>query len=520
MKKEFNDTGLCIPEKHYYVDTSSQLEETFEYIERGKYFIINRPRQYGKTTTFHLINQQLLNSKEYLPIKISFEGIDDSPFESKEIFCPFFLKFLSKEFNIKKLGLSKVFTSRITPELKNFDDLSDALTDIMFELDKKVILLIDEVDKSSNNQLFLHFLGMLRNKYLLANVGEDKTFHSVILAGLHDVKNLKLKLRPDENAVYNSPWNIAADYKVDLSFSASQIETMLMQYKNETKTLMDTKELAEEIYFYTSGYPYFVSKLCKIIDEEIRPEKWKKFHVVEAVKIILLLEDNSNFGSLIKNLEDNKELRDLAEMILLGSKEVFYEPSAKLINIGRMHGIFRASEDRKVVIYNKIYEEKVTNYLLTTFSTIKNSFNSVQSPFLKPDGKLDMKHVLQKFQEVIKEKYSKTDHLKSDEFLENNLRMLFLVFLKPIINGTGFSFKEVQTSAERRLDIVVLFKDEKFIVELKMWYGEKYHIQGIEQIKDYMSRENVDEGYMIIMSKNKDKQFTSTDENGLFTIWL
>jgi hypothetical protein len=98
--------------------------------------------------------------------------------------------------------------------------------------------------------------------------------------------------------------------------------------------------------------------------------------------------------------------------------------------------------------------------------------------------------------------------------------MLFLVFLKPIINGTGFSFKEAQTSAERRLDVVVIFNDQKFIIELKMWYGEEYHLQGIQQIKDYIRREHCQEGYMIVMSKNLDEKFIATDENGIFTIWL
>lgn len=31
--------------------------------------------------------------------------------------------------------------------------------------------------------------------------------------------------------------------------------------------------------------------------------------------------------------------------------------------------------------------------------------------------------------------------------------LLFLAFIKPIINGTGFDFKEVQISEEKRLDI-------------------------------------------------------------------
>ncbi|WLE97550.1 MAG: hypothetical protein QTN59_01670 [Candidatus Electrothrix communis] len=32
---------------------------------------------------------------------------------------------------------------------------------------------------------------LLRSKYLARNEGEDSTFHSVVLAGVHDVKNIE-----------------------------------------------------------------------------------------------------------------------------------------------------------------------------------------------------------------------------------------------------------------------------------------------------------------------------------------
>ncbi len=58
--------------------------------------------------------------------------------------------------------------------------------------DKAVILTVDEVDKNADNQIFLSFLGMLREKYLKQKSGRDDTFKSVILAGVYDIKNLKL----------------------------------------------------------------------------------------------------------------------------------------------------------------------------------------------------------------------------------------------------------------------------------------------------------------------------------------
>jgi uncharacterized membrane protein YjjP (DUF1212 family) len=55
-------------------------------------------------------------------------------------------------------------------------DLSKAITKFVKGASKEVILFIDEVDKSSNNQLFLSFIGMLRNKYLSRKVAKDYTF--------------------------------------------------------------------------------------------------------------------------------------------------------------------------------------------------------------------------------------------------------------------------------------------------------------------------------------------------------
>ncbi len=47
---EFNDTGLCIPGRHYMADTSRKIEDIIRLVDKGKYFTINRPRQFGKTT--------------------------------------------------------------------------------------------------------------------------------------------------------------------------------------------------------------------------------------------------------------------------------------------------------------------------------------------------------------------------------------------------------------------------------------------------------------------------------------
>lgn len=85
------------------------------------------------------------------------------------------------------------------------------------------------------NQVFLDFLSQLRAGYIDRDL--EPTFKSVILAGVYDIKNLKHKLRNEDEHKYNSPWNITADFNVDMSFSQKDIDdkkSLKLSYKPKT----------------------------------------------------------------------------------------------------------------------------------------------------------------------------------------------------------------------------------------------------------------------------------------------
>lgn len=507
--KKFNVTGTCIPEKHYMVDVSDKLDSILKLVDNEEYFIINRPRQYGKTTTLYLLTEKLSGMKEYLPIKISFEGIGDLVFEKEQEFSKAFLQILADYFLINDEKISEYLEEQ-KDRVENFIDLSRVITKFIMKIKRKIVLMIDEVDKSSNNQLFLSFLGMLRNKYLLRNEGRDYTFHSVILAGVHDVKTLKLKIRDDEEHKYNSPWNIASDFDVDMSFSIDEIKTMLNDYTENKKVDLDKEYFAEKLYFYTSGYPFLVSKLCKIIDEKIMPKdnlKWEKAYLEVAVKEILK-ESNTNFDSLIGNIENNKELQELVRKIVLDGYEITYNQDNPLITMGIIYGIFKNSND-KVKINNRLYEQRIYNYMTSLIETnLKLEFHNKKEMYLNLDGSLNIKKILIKFQEFMKHEYSR----RRDPFLEEDGRLVFLAFLAPIINGTGFAFKEVKGGEEKRFDIVITYNKKMYILELKIWRGQEYHKKGLIQLGKYLDQYGLKEGYLLIFDLRKSKNFTENKE--------
>ena len=96
MKKRFNTTGVCIPEKHYMVNISNKTTKILEMIERGDYFVINRPRQYGKTTAIDMLDRLLKPSAEYFPIEISFETIGEDGFKNAAVFIEEFFILLKQ----------------------------------------------------------------------------------------------------------------------------------------------------------------------------------------------------------------------------------------------------------------------------------------------------------------------------------------------------------------------------------------------------------------------------------------
>ena len=126
------------------------------------------------------------------------------------------------------------------------------------------------------------------------------------------------------------------------------------------------------------------------------------------------------------------------------------------------------------------------------------------------DNGLNVVTVLEKFQEFMKEHYS----TKNERFLEDHARFIFLTFLRPIVNGEGFVFKEPEVGDERRMDVVITFRKQRYVIELKIWRGPKQLSDGIKQLCDYLDSYSLNEGYMLIFNFNKNKQYeTKVVEN-------
>ncbi|MBR6222606.1 MAG: AAA-like domain-containing protein [Lachnospiraceae bacterium] len=510
--KKFNTTAVCIPSKHYMVDISERVKEIKVLVDAGEYFAINRARQYGKTTTLTALKSVL--RKEYTVLSLDFQRLDNDVFASGASFAQAMARIIIDAYEFESVSIPKDTIDALQKlndedEKKvKMDDLFRTLRRWIVRSEAGIVLMIDEVDSATNNQVFLDFLAQLRDGYISRDADGIPTFQSVILAGVTDVKHLKSKIRLEDNSRENSPWNIAADFNIDMSLSETGIKGMLDEYEADHHTGMDTGAIAKSIREYTNGYPFLVSRICQLIDERIckgmSPSKaWTRIGIDEAIKLILA-ESNTLFQSLTKNLNNYPELKRSIRSILMEGTRLTWNHQQDAITQLQMYGLIR-NDHNTVKIANRIFEIMLYNLFISDEELKSNVFSRegelAKNQFVT-DGKLNMRLILERFIET----YTQVCGPLVDRFKEKDGRELFLLYLKPIINGTGNYYIEAQTRDQTRTDVIVDYLGEQYIIELKIWRGPRYNADGEKQIKEYLDHWNLDTGYMLSFNFNKNKE--------------
>lgn len=505
MNRYFNITGSCNPKEHYMVNLDSRLAQIKKMVDARQYFAINKGRQYGKTTMLDALQEYL--KQQYSVIFLDFQSqMSTAMFENEAIFANAFADaFIEAAMFSNQDALMKISKSQLGG-ITNLVDLFRKLSFICKLNDKKIILIIDEVDSAANNQVFLDFLAQLRGYYLQRN--KRPTFQSVILAGVHDIRNLRQKIRPDAEHKHNSPWNIASSFDVDMSFSVSDIAGMLEDYENDHHTGMDIEKISQLIYDYTSGYPVLVSTICKWMDE--KNTNWTAEDLTGAVKQVIT-DRSPLFESLINKLEDDETLRSLLYAMLFQGKKFLFSVYDATIHSAMMYG-FVKNQNGTVAISNRIFETVIYDWFISLEATNHPIFSegvNDKSQFII-GNQLNMEKILEKFVLHFNDIYG----TQPDKFKEDDGRKLFLLYLRPIINGTGNYYIESQTRDQKRTDVIVDYSGQQYIIELKIWRGEEYNTEGEQQLSEYLDYYHIDKGYLLSFNFNKKKQ------SGVHTIEL
>lgn len=145
------------------IDLSERLSEIKKMVDAGEYFTINRARQYGKTTLLAALAEYL--KSDYKVISLDFQTISYGDFENEEKFVAAF----SNEILISEYDIPEDIRSTLL-HLADGKERNVTLSVLFRTLlqwcrisEKPLVLIIDEVDTATNNQVFVDFLAQLRH---------------------------------------------------------------------------------------------------------------------------------------------------------------------------------------------------------------------------------------------------------------------------------------------------------------------------------------------------------------------
>ena len=80
-----------------------------------------------------------------------------------------------------------------------------------------------------------------------------------------------------------------------------------------------------------------------------------------------------------------------------------------------------------------------------------------------------------------------------------------MLYIKPIINGTGNYYIEAQTRDRSRTDMIIDYLGTQYIIEMKIWRGNAYNERGEQQLTEYLDYYHINKGYMLSFNFNKSK---------------
>jgi hypothetical protein len=492
-EREFNIVGSIIPEEHYYVDPAPTLKKLMALVEKKRYFVINRPRQFGKTTTLNFLAQRLLTAGKYAPALISFAHFVQRPNITEAEFYSETSQFIGEELSSSGDG-SPETAATIGSRRAFFNWLREICQS------RKLVLLIDEIDAAPET-LVIGFLADLREMYLQRSRRRRPAPHAVCLAGVHDIKNLKARYRDETQTIGSaSPFNIAIDYELS-AFSLKNIRQYYLQHTAATRQEFDDKVFTR-VHEVTNGHPWLVSVLAKLLVENLVPNRKQRIRLDHAEGAIqeLLATPNPNFDSLFKNARQPNLFPIVLD--LLEGKHRRYSIQNDAVRLGVKYGIFSA-KDRELILANPIYAQVLYENFEKELEEFDVSGLVAANRVQDASGRLDFRQVLDKFQAFKKAKGAKVSKHRS--FREATGQLLLLSYLDLLVNGKGWTFKEPQ-SGEGRIDVVCCYGRQKEVVELKLWYGARRYAAGLSQLAKYLDREGLDRGYLFVFDRRENVQ--------------
>jgi hypothetical protein len=506
-KRTFETCGPVDPKKNYVVSRKQEVAQLVELIKKGRYIVIFAPRQTGKTTFFRWsLNALVAEDDSYFPIQLNFE-------EYKNLSVSVFYNYFHMELRKQILYSCQEYQLEPSKALHEFLDNSTISDNVsmrtFFEqlnsiIKKKVVIIIDEFDGIPTATVS-EFLHSLRRIYLSEN--PERCPYSVGIVGVKSITQLNY-----DRSI--SPFNIQDEFALP-NFTLLQVKELLEQYSKETKQAIE-EHVIEDLHQQTAGQPFLVNRLAQILTSEMQQTgDINKTHFEKAHQQILT-ERNVNISHLTTNIRQNPQFELLLIRIISKEQPVPFNLDNELVSELFSYGIIAEDSDNNCRIINPIYQYRI----IRTFQPLINGLERQYLPeetddgfldYLTPDKKINMRELLKNFSNFIARAGYKILKVPDtpQEFIGQNLLFSYLdTFVRQV---QGFMYLEVSTG-RGRMDLIILHKGEKYIIETKIWEGKSRFAAGKRQLAKYLKLEQVKQGYYVVFDHRSKPQIFESEE--------
>ena len=497
--RRFGTQGRVYPERHYVVSRTEEIADFIARIEEGRYVVLFAPRQTGKTTFFRFALDTLTaKSSTYFPIQLNFEIYKNL---STSDFYEALYKRVRKEIEQVCRKRGYVPAEALTRFLNNtkfnnhismmefFEEFAGFL-ECQYKAGK-VVLIIDEFDGIP--QVALNdFLHSLRDIYLS---DESRCPHSVGIVGVKSITQLNY-----DRSI--SPFNIQDEFHLP-NFTHQQVQELLAQYTDEVGQAF-TPEVIEAFHRQTAGQPFLVNRLAQILTEALDIPKTQTITMAHFVKAhtLLLEEENVNLTHLLTNIRRDPRFENLLMRIVSYERGVQFTLRNEIISELTTYGVIARGADGLCEIVNPIYQHCIIQAFQPLINGLEGDYFSENSDtdfidYLTPTGLLLMGPLLDNFKDFIARAGFRILQVPDtpQEFIGQYLLYTYLEQFIRIVGGN--IYLEVQTG-RGRMDLIILHNGRKYIVETKIWEGERRYQSGKKQLATYLKLEKAVEGFYII----------------------
>ncbi len=501
--RRFGTQGRVRPEQHYIVSRTEEIADFINRIKEGRYIVLFAPRQTGKTTFFRLALETLTAADPtYFPIQLDFQTMRNvAPDTFYEEF--YYLIRLQIESVFQKRGsipsealtefLADTTVTNHLSMVRCFGTLANLLEN------QKIVLLIDEFDGIPKT-VVSDFLYALRQIYLS---DEMQCPYSMGIVGVKNIRQLDY-----DRSI--SPFNIQDEFRLP-NFTLEQVQELFAQYTDEVGQAF-APEVTAAIHKQTAGQPFLVNRCAQILTEELDIPKTETITVEHFAKAHrrLLGDGNTNIDHLRTNVRRDRRFETILLQIASYDSGVRFNPDDDLMNELATYGVIAEGTDGMCEIVNPIYQHRILQIFKPTFNGLENIYFPEETgehfiDYLTPTGQLEMEGLLNNFQAFIERAGFRILQVPDppQEYVGQHLLYAYLDHFVHVVGAN--MFLEVQTG-RGRIDLLIIHNHRKYIVETKMWEGDKYYQAGKKQLAAYLKSESAVEGYYVVFDHRQNPE--------------